>query len=610
MIRKSFKLLRYNLSHIMMFEILYKLISLAILVPLIQGLLNLSVSAAGIRYLTAGTVRRYFASPTTFVYFFIILLLLVVHLLINSAGLIYALDCAYHDEKTNSVAIFFNGVYDAARVIRPRNFGIIFYVITIIPFTYTMLLSGSVVGIKIPQFLMWFYRMHKSMIAAVIAAYILLCFVMIRSVFTVHYYSLYNLDVKKARRKSGEITKKHRLKILIPILLINLCMTLVIVFFGGLATTIASGILKGIVSYKKFFFLRNMSVRVICFGLFIASSLLATPMSYAFLSVRFYDLSYGNLPADAPRESERERRAKHVLESKKQRVKHALVITATILAALLVNGYYIYLSVTHRFDLNIAYSSRATVTAHRGDSAHAPENTMAAIRLAHENQADIIEIDVRETADGAYVVIHDESPYRTTGVKGKIGRMTLEQVKRLDAGSYFSEEYAGERIPTLIEVLTYAKENDIFLNIELKPAQTDHNYVEGIVDLIHQFEFEDQCVLASMSYKSIKRVKELDPDITTAYIMTVAYGEIGSMEYADIFSLKHTYVSGQIVRDIRANDKSLWTWTVNRDLDVKNVLLFDVDSVITDDPYATKEVIYRANDTLINDWFQRLVESY
>ena len=256
------------------------------------------------------------------------------------------------------------------------------------------------------------------------------------------------------------------------------------------------------------------------------------------------------------------------------------------------------------------YPTRAQVTAHRGDSKHAPENTMSAFELAVENQADIIELDVRQTKDGRYIIMHDENLKRTIGVNHKVGEVDYEYIEGLDAGIKFSEEYKGEKIPTLEEVLIFAKDNDVFLNIELKPAKTDTNYTQGIVDLLNEYDMLGQCVVASADYDAIKEVKAINSDITTVYIMNMAVGNFSDMEYVDIFSIKHTFITANMVRDIHKSGKEIYAWTVNSEADIKNLLLLDVDSIITDNPYRTKEIIFNSNDTMLSDWLKRLVEEY
>src|SRR6266496_640164 len=110
---------------------------------------------------------------------------------------------------------------------------------------------------------------------------------------------------------------------------------------------------------------------------------------------------------------------------------------------------------------------RPIVFAHRGASAHAPENTIAAFELALAQNADAIELDVKLTADGHVVVIHDSTVDRTTGSRGRVKDLSLAQLRSLDAGSFFSEKYRGEKIPTLEEVLEAVGKRTI-INVELK----------------------------------------------------------------------------------------------------------------------------------------------
>ena len=290
--------------------------------------------------------------------------------------------------------------------------------------------------------------------------------------------------------------------------------------------------------------------------------------------------------------------------------KNRLVIVVIIIVGIIMDMSFIQLTKSNRVMLKVAYSTRADVTAHRGDSKNAPENTMAAFEMAVENQADYLEIDVRQTKDGEYIIMHDESLYRTTGIRKKVGEVDYDYIKTLDAGSKFSEKYAGEHIPTLEEVVIFAKENDITLNIELKPAKTDKNYVEGVVELLNKNDYLYDCVIGSQDYRVLKKLKSIDPDIETVYIMGFFYGNIEDMDVVDIFSVKHSCVTPMLVNTIHKEGKEIYVWTVDKETEIKPMLLLDVDNIITNNPYNTKDIIKNANDTMITDWFDRLIEEY
>src|SRR3954468_23083058 len=110
------------------------------------------------------------------------------------------------------------------------------------------------------------------------------------------------------------------------------------------------------------------------------------------------------------------------------------------------------------------------VIAHRGASGHAPENTLAAFRRAVALGATFIETDLQLSRDARFVAIHDDTVNRTTNGQGKVHDLSLAELRRLDAGSWFGSEYAGERIPTLEEILEFSKKNDVVFYLELKPT--------------------------------------------------------------------------------------------------------------------------------------------
>lgn len=162
-------------------------------------------------------------------------------------------------------------------------------------------------------------------------------------------------------------------------------------------------------------------------------------------------------------------------------------------------------------------SQQPIIFAHRGASGTHPENTMAAFRAAAEKGADGIELDVQMTHDGEIVIIHDETVNRTTNGRGMIEKMKMDEVAKLDAGSWFSPLFAGEKIPTLHELLAWAAGNDLQINIELKTNKVPYHGIEKqVLDLIEFYNMRGRVVISSFNFDSIKRVIELDPYIAVA----------------------------------------------------------------------------------------------
>src|SRR5512147_1736179 len=131
----------------------------------------------------------------------------------------------------------------------------------------------------------------------------------------------------------------------------------------------------------------------------------------------------------------------------------------------------------------LTFLPQPIIFAHRGASAHAPENTLAAFELALSQGADAIELDVKLSSDGQVVVIHDPTVDRTTGAKGRVKDMTLADMRTLDAGSFFSQNFVNEKIPTLEEVFeTMGKR--LFINVELTNYTTPRDHLVETVCML------------------------------------------------------------------------------------------------------------------------------
>ena len=237
-----------------------------------------------------------------------------------------------------------------------------------------------------------------------------------------------------------------------------------------------------------------------------------------------------------------------------------------------------------------------TVTAHRGGAKFAPENTMDSISYAVSSGADYVEIDVQLSKDDVVFLLHDDSLKRTTGINKKAYNLDYEELSKLDAGSWFSGKFADAGIPTLDEVLSFCK-GKINLNIELKKSGNKGNkLVDEVIALIDKYDMRNQCVLTSTSYAFLRYAKKHAPDIRTGYIANMLFGETGTMEYADFFSVKYVIVSDAFVKEAHAAGKEVHVWTVNSKYLINRMKGFDVDSIITDDPKYARKILSRKND--------------
>ena len=249
-------------------------------------------------------------------------------------------------------------------------------------------------------------------------------------------------------------------------------------------------------------------------------------------------------------------------------------------------------AVTYVLVEQIDVEDRVAVTAHRGSSRTAPENTVAAVEAAIRQGADYAEIDVQETADGVIVVFHDADLKRITGVQKNIWEVTYDEIKVLDAGSWgswFSSEFQGEPIPTLQQVIDAAR-GRIRLNIEIKPHGHEEKLVERIVAIVAENDFQSECVLSSLDYPSVMKAKQLDERLQVGHVVTMAIGNVAKLD-VDFLSLNQEKVTSGYVRSLHRAGKQVHVWTVNDRHRMSTLVDLGVDNIITDDPETLLAVL-------------------
>ncbi len=242
-----------------------------------------------------------------------------------------------------------------------------------------------------------------------------------------------------------------------------------------------------------------------------------------------------------------------------------------------------------------------SLQAHRGAAGLAPENTLAAFRMAIELGADGTELDLQTTKDGVVVAIHDDTVDRTTDGRGRIGELTLDEVKRLDAGVKFGPAYRGERIPTLRELIDLVKASDnrrFRLNLEIKFADGREgepaDLEERVVAVLAEAGFLERAITQSFYHPSAAKMKRLAPSVPAGLLVgqrrqpadpVAAVRDHGVDYYAPHFSL----VTRDLLRTLHQAGIPVVTWTVNDPADMRRLVAMGLgdlpgDGMISDFP--------------------------
>jgi glycerophosphoryl diester phosphodiesterase len=251
---------------------------------------------------------------------------------------------------------------------------------------------------------------------------------------------------------------------------------------------------------------------------------------------------------------------------------------------------------------------RPTIFAHRGASAYAPENTLAAFELAVLQKADAIELDVKLSSDGQVVVIHDQTVDRTTDARGWVKDMPLAALKELDAGSHFDVAYKGETIPTLSQVLETVGRK-IFINIELTNYSSPSDALpERVADLINHHGLANNILFSSFHPVVLRRINKLLPAVPIGYLAhhgfsgIVARGWFGKVivNY-QAFHPELRDASQELVYRMHQTGHRVHVYTVNQVKDMFRLFSYGVDGIFSDDPIRARETLVNSFGTAIRE---------
>ena len=238
-------------------------------------------------------------------------------------------------------------------------------------------------------------------------------------------------------------------------------------------------------------------------------------------------------------------------------------------------------------------NKRLVNVAHRGASGHAPENTMAAFWQGFKMRADYIEIDVQMTKDGRLVVIHDTTVNRTTNGKGKVADMTFNEIRALNAGSWYGEEFASEKVPSFEEVLDTFR-GKIGILIELKSPELYNGVEEKVADALKQRNLHrnpnQRIIVQSFNHASVQKSKVLLPNVPHGVLAGMTWKNITDEQlkhfatYADYFNPNMNLLTHDLVDRIHTADMNTWPYTVRTQEQADRLFNLGVDGIISDYP--------------------------
>jgi len=240
------------------------------------------------------------------------------------------------------------------------------------------------------------------------------------------------------------------------------------------------------------------------------------------------------------------------------------------------------------------------VIAHRGASGNAPENTLAAFKKAVALGATFIETDLQLSRDARFVAIHDATVNRTTNGQGAVHEMTLAELRRLDAGSWFGSEFAGERIPTLEEIFEFSKKNDVVFYLEIKPVGSwggEH----ALIGALRESGEIPRTVVISFDAGILLSLRNIERTLMTGLLYD---GLIENpLDKAVAIGARQLAVRGDLVTpamlaEAQKKDLQVVCWTVNHPAHMRMLMAAGVDGIMTDYPERLTTAVKKGTEIL------------
>lgn len=407
-------------------------------------------------------------------------------------------------------------------------------------------------------------------------------YIFLRLIFTFHLIIIENKSTLKSIGYSWKLTDNREIKILIRLILFNGLIIAIGFLFISSITFITNKIGTVIISR----YLEELFITFSGYISYILISLLA-PTNVIFITRLYYnrmkdvnDEVKDNL---IPYKNELLKKVEYKFYKLLHKRRYTLIFV-------LIISLVITFSINYFLNKDVIYMGRnISIAAHRSNAVSTPENSLSGIRTALEKNIEFIEIDVQLTKDGEVVVYHDISLRRLTGQSHNISELTYKDLSEIDIGIGYSNEFEGERIPTLDQVLKEVKGKSKLI-VELKSYGAKEELVENVVKTIEKNNMTKEVYIQSFDNRLLRMIRKINKNINIGQVMYIAAGDLSYLD-VDFYAIEKSMLSDRLVQHARKNNREVWVWTVNEEDNMREVLSYDIDGIITDYPLRVKEII-------------------
>lgn len=582
-VKNSLSDFRVSYKKYLFFGLLYMLFTSFLFVPLISFIFDRMLRILGNGSLLNSDVYKIGLSTTGLIGMLVIGFLAVIVIFIELGVMIIIAQQRYFGRGILVTNALITTIMKLPKLLGFGFLQLVFFSLLVVPFidfSFYMALLDFNLPIYVTN---WFYGSSHSVIALYLFWIVVAIYFFIRLIFTLHFFFTNKKNVWESIKCSWLLTKYNKLKIIYHLCLVNIGVFLLwflIVDLLSYLPKVTKLMMLG--DFINNYLITISSYMTIIFSLLFIpiNIIIVTRLKYRFLENRGEVIEdqlkvYGNWSLISL-----ERRLIHFFKKRKYTLRTVILLTLTAVFVLnyTLNSNFVYL----KWNVQVA--------AHRGDSAYAPENSLSGIRSAVEKGVDAVEIDVMLTKDGVVILNHDPTFQRVAGNPNKVKDMNYEEIADIDIGLLFSGEFVGEKVPTLAQVFEEIRQYPVKLIIDLKPSDTSGELATKVVELIEDYEMEEVVYVQAFDYRSLQLIRKKNSNIKIGQILFLYVGDLSRLD-VDFYTIRQTMLSERFITNARKQNREVWVWTVNIDRNIKEVLKYNIDGIITDYPSRVQSAI-------------------
>ena len=580
LIKETFTYLKYNALTLALFELIHKLLLLAVIVPSFFSILTTIMQKLNMTYLSAKQAIHFCLSPSVLILGFFMIICLGYVLFLEVYAILLLLQAATHHQKLSLFQTITRSLKGALSILAPRNLLLLLFLTSIIPISSFLFKYYFLKDFSITEFLFDLLYQRAPFHPVYFLFISALALLNIRFCVTLQGVVYQKLPFIRAAKES---VKRSSKTVILRFYTLNYLLLIGIAFmglYGGLILISALAI--------KIIHPTEASTIFINIALTIKSILtIIAPSFFLILMCAFIHTLYLITPAPylPPIKGCASKMTKHPI------LKGVVIGIFFLIGSGLISPNF--LSIGRR-----NFSDDIQIIAHRGSATYVPENTLAALDYSIQHGADMAEIDVQMTKDKEVILMHDSNLKRTSGYDQKVTETTYQKIRQLEVGGRFDAAFFGEPIPTLEEALKKAK-GKLTLMIEIKVSDDTSEITKKVIELIEAHNMEDECLIGSMDYRVLQVAKMINPDIQTVYITALAYGDYQNLKDVDYYSIEASFISYALISQVHHSGKQIYAWTVNKEATMQTMIAMQVDGIVTDNPTLLKKQMAHLNDHYI-----------